>query len=132
MSEDIPALFTAAVDVAEQVGFTFDDPGDQLNADGAWEYRLETNDRYGWLMTGPDEPADTTYEGWGEIELDPYHLAVFVDGAMAALMTPRDGTVGGFVDVPVDDVTELEDHLLEVVADEIEHLGGDPDPWRFD
>lgn len=132
MSDDLSAMFTAAVEVAEQVGFSFDEPGDHLNADGAWEYHLETHDRYGWLMTGPGEDVDTEYPGWGDIEMDPYHLAVFVDGALAGLLTPKGGTVGGMVDVPVDHVGDLEDHLIEVTADEIAHLGGDAEPWRFD
>lgn len=133
MGESLPALFSAAVEVAEQVGFSFDEPGDRLNEDGAWEYRFEHDDRYGWLMTtGPGDPVDTEYEGWGEIELETFTTAFFVDGNLAALTNPTGGTVGGWVDVPVDHVGELEDHLIEVTADEIEHLGGDAEPWRYD
>jgi len=58
MGDDLSAMFTAAVEVAEQVSFSFDEPGDHIN--------------------------------------------------------------------------ELEDHLIEKTADEIEHLGGDAEPWRFD
>lgn len=132
MSDGHPALFLAAIEVAEQIGFTFDEPGDHLNDDGAWLYQLETDEKYGLIMAGPGQPVATEYPGWGELEVDPYHLAVFVDGALAAILNPKGGTVGGFVDVPVDHVTELEDHLIEKVAAEIEHLGGDAEPWRAD
>lgn len=137
MSDDLAAMFTVAIEVADQVGFSFPEPGDHLNEDDVWEYHLETADEYGWLLTGPAKRYDgekvaTTYPGWGDIDLPPAHLAIFVDGALAGLLSPAGGTVGGFVDVPVDHVGELEGHLIETVADELDHLGGNAEPWRFE
>lgn len=132
MPDDLSAMFTAAVEVADLQDLSFAEPDDRLNEDGVWLYELETDDRYGWIMAGPGDPVATEYPGWGEITVDPFHLAIFVDGALAGLLNPKGGTVGGFVDVPVDDVTDLEDHLIAKIADEIDHLDGDASPWRGD
>lgn len=131
MPDEVSLLYDAAATVAEQVGFSFDEPGDHLNDDGAWEYHLDTHDGWGWIMVGPgDEPVETTYPGWGEIEVDPYHLALFKDGALAGLLSPVGGTLGGLFQADVDHIADLEDHLIDLLADEIEHLGGDASAFR--
>lgn len=131
MPEQVCLAFSAIVTVAEEIGFTFDEPGDHLNDDGVWEYHLDTHDGWGWIVVGPeDEPVETSYPGWGDIEIKPFTAALFKDGAMAGLLTPKGGTLGGLFQADVDHIDELEDHIIGLVADEIEHLGGDPSEFR--
>lgn len=130
MGENVSALFALVAEIGAAKGFTFDDPGDHLNADDVWHYELETRENYGWLMAGPGEDAiETTYPGWGEIEVEPYHLLPFVNEALAGMVTPKGGTLGGMLGLELT-AGGLEDHLIAVYADEFEHLGGDPSAWR--
>lgn len=130
MSDDVSAVFSLVVEIADQVGFSFDEPGDHLNEDGVWHYQLDTNEDYGWLMSGPaDEPVETEYPGWGSITVEPYRLVPFVNEAVAGVLTPHSGSFGGMLGLDLYP-DELEDHLLAVYCDELEHLGGDPSDWR--
>lgn len=128
--DDVSSLFTLTVEIADAVGFSFPEPGDHLNDDGVWLYQLETRENYGWIMAGPGEdPIETAYPGWGDIEVDPFRLVPFVNEAVAGILTPQSGTLGGMLGLDLT-VDELEDHLIAVYADELEHLGGDPAEWR--
>lgn len=131
MGEQTNTVFVLAVTVADEVGFSFDEPGDHLTGDGVWEYRLETADGWGWLMAGPgEEEIATEYDGWGDVDIEPYHLLLFKDGALAGVLNPTGGTLGGMFQADVDHIADLEDHLIELLCDEVEHLGGDADEFR--
>lgn len=132
MSEQVTQAAVLASEIGEAVGFSFADaePDDEhLNADGAWEHHFETDPSWSFVAAGPDGPIETTYEGWGEIEVPSYRWCVFHNGALAAMFSPTDGTVGGFVAIEgVDDVADLEDAMIDAFERERDALRGGEEP----
>lgn len=128
---DVIELAALAAQIGEEIGFSFadvDDPEDSehLNEDGAWEYHFETDPSWGFIAAGPDGPIETTYPEWGEVEVPSYRWCVFHDGALAAMFSPTDGTVGGFVAIEgVDDVADLEDAMIDALQRERDALQDD-------
>lgn len=130
MADNVSALFSLVVEIAGEVGFSFDEPNGHLNDDGVWHYELETGDEYGWILTGPgDDAFETSYTGWGDITIEPFRLVPFVNQAVAGSLTPHSGTLGGMLGLDLE-VGELEDHLIAVYCEELEHLGGDASEWQ--
>ena len=129
MSDQVTQAAVLASEIGEAIGFSFADaePGDEhLNDDGAWEHHFETDPSWGFIAAGPDGPIETTYPEWGEVEVPSYRWCVFHDGALAAMFSPTDGTVGGFVAIEgVDDVADLEDAMIDALQRERDALQDD-------
>lgn len=129
MSEQVTEAAVLASQIGEAIGFSFADAeagGEHLNDDGAWEHHFETDSSWGFVAAGPDGPIETTYPGWGEVEVPPYRWCVFHDSALAAMFSPKGGTVGGFVVVEgVDDVADLEGAMIDALREERDALRGE-------
>lgn len=121
------ALLVAEID--EAVGGSFEgcdsSPGaaSALNSDGAWEYHLQTNDRWGFVAAGPDALAETTYLGWGTIAVEPGRCAVFYESHLAGIVSPYGGRIGGSAVAARDErVGELENAMVDAFKTEYDAL----------
>lgn len=124
MAEQVTQAAMLAREIGEAIGFSFANVGDEhLNDDGAWEHHFETDPSWGFLAAGPDGPIRTSYPGWGAVTVEPFRWCVFHDGALAAVITPKGGSVGGLVAVEgVENVVELEDAMLDALRRERDAL----------
>lgn len=55
-----------------------------------WECRID--EHWQIAVNGTDKPMLAQPEGSMGVTIEPYHMAVFFNGWLAGLLTPRDGT----------------------------------------
>ncbi len=124
----IPEIVLLAAQIGEAIGFSFDSAespatSDHLNADGAWEYHFETDDRWGFVAASPDASVETTYPGWQTITVEAGHWAVFYEGTFAGIVSPSGGRIGGYALLDWDNhVTDLENAILDAFRTEHDAL----------
>jgi hypothetical protein len=122
-----------AAQIDEAVGGSFEadsSAASALSGDGVWEYHFETDERWGFVAAGPDEHAETTYPGWGTITVEPNHCAVFYENALAGIVSPHGGRIGGHAVAARDEhVSDLEDAMVDAFRTEHERLTSATDEW---
>jgi hypothetical protein len=124
----ITELSLLAAQIDEAVGGAFGDS--ELNSDGAWKYRFQTDSAWGIVAAGPNKRAETTYPGWGTITVEPDHCAVFFDSDLAAIVSPHGGRIGGNAVAARDKhVSELEDAMLGAFRTEHDTLTSATNEW---
>jgi hypothetical protein len=136
-SATITELASLAEQIAEAVGFSFADAAEpaeseHLNADGAWEYRFESDDRWGFVAGRPDEMVVTTYPGWNTLVIEPSHAAVFHRGTLVGIISRDAGRIGWYAPplgggpVPI---TDLESAMLAAFRAERATLTEQPNTY---
>ena len=124
-------LFALAAQIGEEVGFSFRDvdesepeSSEHLNDDGAWEYHFETDPHWGFVMAGPHEPVETTYGDWGlDFEISPFNCYIFHDDALAGIINPGGGDLGGLISIDeVDGISDLEPVMCDAFERERDAL----------
>jgi hypothetical protein len=100
-SATITELAALAGEIAEAVGFSFADAAapaesEHLNADGAWEYHFETDERWGFVAGRPEKMVVTTYPGWNTLVIEPDHAAVFYAGTLVGIISSHAGRIGWY------------------------------------
>jgi hypothetical protein len=96
-SEQASEIGLLATQIADAVGFSLDDAGDEcLNSDGAWEYHFESDDRWGVVAAGGEKWVETTYPGWGTVVIGPDSWAVFYEGTLVGMVSVMGGRIGWY------------------------------------